>query len=246
MVEADRTVATMNFAAKLEAVPSADWESNGWALVPGFLSMKEIADLRSEAERLCADAALFEERGAVPNSTARSDRLDPVIDVSQIFANLARGDRLVGLVRETLGGEPQLMKDKFIAKPPGAAGYAAHQDAAYWPGLGVDPGRFLTAIIFLDDATAEKGAIECVSGLHGELLTDPDSIADPDEATLGAFTMIEAKAGDLLLLHSLTPHRSGSNRSEAMRRALLFTYGVDPRPNLYALYKQLQEALRRQ
>jgi ectoine hydroxylase-related dioxygenase (phytanoyl-CoA dioxygenase family) len=58
--------------------------------------------------------------------------------------------------------------------------------------------------------------------------------------------MIEAKAGDLLLLHSLTPHRSGSNRSGDMRRALLFTYGVDPRPDLYAVYKQLQEALRRQ
>ena len=45
----------MNFAAKLEAVPSADWETHGWALVPDFLSAKEIADLRAEAGRLCAD-----------------------------------------------------------------------------------------------------------------------------------------------------------------------------------------------
>ena len=56
--------------------------------------------------------------------------------------------------------------------------------------------------------------------------------------------MIEAKAGDLLLLHSLTPHRSGTNRSDGMRRALLFTYGVDPRPDLYGVYKQLQQELR--
>ena len=236
----------MNVTARIEAGPEADWQANGWCLVPGYVDAAELAMLRAEAERLFRDKALFDQRGAVPNSTTRSDRLDPVIDVSPTFAELAQDGRLLGLVGHALGGEPQLMKDKFIAKPPGAPGYGAHQDAAYWPGLGVDASSFLTAIIFLDDATAEKGAIECVPGLHGGLLTDPDEIADPDEATLGDFTMIEAKAGDVLLLHSLTPHRSGSNRSDEMRRALLFTYGVDPRPNLYAVYKQLQEALRRQ
>lgn len=236
----------MSVAARIEAGPDADWTANGWCLIPGFLDAAELTSLRAEAERLFHDKALFGQRGAVPNSTTRSDRLDPVIDVSATFAALAQDARLLGIVGNALGGDPQLMKDKFIAKPPGASGYGAHQDAAYWPGLGVDASRFLTAIIFLDDATVEKGAIECVSGLHGQLLTDADEIADPDEAALGDFTMIEAKAGDLLLLHSLTPHRSGGNRSDEMRRALLFTYGVDPRPDLYAIYKQLQEALRRQ
>ena len=234
----------MNVAAKVDAAPGADWEANGWALIPGFLGADEIALLQAESDRLCGNSALFDERGKVPNSAARSDRLDPVIDVSPTFAALAQDGRLVALVSKAIGGEPQLMKDKFIAKPPGAVGYGAHQDAAYWPGLGVDPDRFLTAIIFLDDATRERGAIECVSGLHRQLLTDPDSIADPDEEALGAFTLIEAKAGDLLLLHSLTPHRSGTNRSSGMRRALLFTYGADPRPDLYGVYKQLQQELR--
>ena len=236
----------MNFAARIEAGAGADWRANGWCLIPGFLDPAELTSFRAEAERLFRDKALFEQRGAVPNSTTRSDRLDPVVDVSPAFAALAQDSRLLEIVGNALGGDPQLMKDKFIAKPPGAAGYGAHQDAAYWPGLNVDASHFLTAIIFLDDATAEKGAVECVSGLHGQLLTDPDEIADPDEETLGDFTMIEAKAGDLLLLHSLTPHRSGGNRTGEMRRALLFTYGVDPRPDLYAIYNQWQEALRRQ
>jgi ectoine hydroxylase-related dioxygenase (phytanoyl-CoA dioxygenase family) len=236
----------MNIAARIEAGPDADWTANGWRLVPGFLDPAHLASLGAEADRLCRDKALFDERGAVPNSTNRSDRIDPVIDLSDQFATLARDRRLLAIVGNALGGEPQLMKDKFIAKPPGSAGYGAHQDAAYWPGLGVDPARFLTAIIFLDESTAEKGAIECVPRLHHRLLTDPDQIADPDEAALGTFATIEAQAGDLLLLHSLTPHRSGRNRTGEMRRALLFTYGVDPRPDLYAVYKQLQEALRRQ
>jgi ectoine hydroxylase len=231
----------MNLAAKVDRMPSDDWDANGWALIGGFLSPGEVEALRQEADRLCDNQALFDARGAVPNSATRSDRLDPVIDVSQPFAALARDRRLHAMVSSALGGEAQLLKDKFIAKPPGAIGYATHQDGAYWPGLGADLNRFLTAIIFLDDSTAENGAIECAPGHHRELLTDPDKVADPDETVLGPFTTIAAKSGDLLLVHALTPHRSGSNRSDGMRRTLLFTYGVDPRPDLYGLYKQLRQ-----
>lgn len=235
----------MNIVAKIDSGPNTDWVTNGWALLPGFLGVDELADLRREADRLLDSPGLFDERGSVPNSAKRSDRLDPVIDVSPLFAALARDERLLDMAGDFLGGPVQLLKDKFIAKPPGANGYGTHQDAAYWPGLGVDPHLFLSAILFLDNSTAQKGAIECAPGHHGGLLTDPDSIADPDEATLGDFAMVEARAGDLLLIHALTPHRSGPNRSSEMRRAILFTYGVDARPDLYSLYQQHQTRLRR-
>lgn len=234
----------MNRIARVDMVPNDHWNTYGWALVTGFLKADEVAALRQEADRLCENQALFEARGFVPNSATRSDRLDPVIDVSPPFAALARDRRLISLVSGALGGEAQLFKDKFIAKPPGAVGYTTHQDAAYWPGLGVDPSRFLTASLFLDDSTAVKGAIECASGHHRALLTDPNAITDPDEAALGPFTTVEAKSGDIVLLNALTPHRSGANRSNSLRRTLLFTYGVDPRPDLYGLYKQFQRSMR--
>lgn len=215
-----------------------DFHSNGWTLVDRFLEEQQVASLRREADRLVDNQALFAERGAVPMSKSRSDRLDPVIDVSPPFAALAHNPRLVALANSLLGGGTQLLKDKFIAKPPGAIGYGTHQDAAYWPGLGIDLARFLTAILFLDDAGPENGAIECVAGSHAALLTDPDVIGDPDESLLGPFSLIEARAGDLLLLHALTPHRSGPNRTDGMRRVVMFTYGVDPRPDLYRLYHQ--------
>lgn len=216
---------------------SGHWHDDGWTLIPRFLEPAEVELLRQEADRLLADPALFERRGEIPNSARRSDRLDPVGDLSSTFADLARSPDLLALAGDLLGGNAQLLKDKFIAKPPGAVGYAAHQDGAYWPGMGLDPSRFLTAIIFLDDATEANGAIECVSGCK-QLLTDADTVADPDEASLGDFTTITAAAGDLLMLHALTPHRSDRNRSDSMRRALLFTYGVDDRPDLYAIYQQ--------
>lgn len=215
-----------------------DWARDGWTLIAGFLKKDELTLLRREADRLWARQDLFAQRGAALNSPTRSDRLDPVIDLSPAFAAVARDRRLLALASDLLDGEAQLFKDKFIAKPPGAIGYTAHQDGAYWPGLGLDPGRFLTAVLFLDAAGDDNGAIECASGMHRELLTDPDRIADPDEDAIGGFTMVEATAGDLLMIHALTPHRSASNRSQHMRRALLFTFGVDPRPDLYAAYQQ--------
>jgi ectoine hydroxylase-related dioxygenase (phytanoyl-CoA dioxygenase family) len=219
-----------------------DWARDGWTLVGGFLNENEVAVLVGEADRLWSQQSLFTERGAVVNSPTRSDRLDPVIDLSAPFKALSRDPRLVAVASELLGGEAQLMKDKFIAKPPGTVGYTTHQDGAYWQGLGLDFERVLTAVVFLEDSPAEKGAIECVPGEHKRLLTEPSKVTDPDESQLGPFTTIEAKAGDLLLLHALVPHRSGPNRTDGMRRTLMFTYGVDPRPDLYGLYARHRRA----
>lgn len=229
----------MNAEVKVEA---GQWASHGWLHIPAFLSPDELEGLRLEADRLLENKAHFDARGAVPFSPRRKDRLDPVIDLSNPFASLARDRRLLALAATLVGDRPQLLKDKFIAKPPGTAGYGTHQDGAYWQGLGVDLDKMLTIALFLDDAAAEQGPFECASDLHHVLLSGPDGAIDPDDSGLG-FTVIEAKAGDALVIHSLTPHRSGPNRSKKMRRALLFSYGVDDRPNLYERYYQLRRTI---
>jgi hypothetical protein len=233
----------MNAEARIEPMSIDHWQSHGWMTVPGFLGPDELDLLRNEADRLLQEKRHFDMRGGVPFSPTRSDRLDPVIDLSPSFAALAADPRVTGLAATVLGGQPQLMKDKFIAKPPGAAGYLTHQDGAYWKDLGIDFDGFLTVALFLDDAAPDQGPVECASGFHRLLLTGPNGEIDPDDSQLGPFTMIEAKAGDALLIHSLTPHRSGTNRSNRMRRALLFSYGVDDRPDLYGRYYQMRQSI---
>ena len=227
--------------AQQRAGRPGDWSRDGWLLVAEFLSEDERALLCAEADRLWAQQELFAMRGAVPNSPARSDRLEPVIDLSEPFRALAYDAPLLALASELLGGKAQLMKDKLIVKPGGAGGYKTHQDAAYWQDLGIAPGDYLTAVVFLDDSTRDKGPIECVPGHHATLLTAPGAIADVEEGLLDApFEAVEARAGDLLLLHSLTPHRSGPNRSAETRRTLLFTYAVDSKPDLYGRYRVMR------
>lgn len=231
----------MNRTQSIERTAYDDWANNGWALIPAVVDSGELLELRLEADRLWGNRRHFGARGAVPNSPSRNDRLDPCLDLSPSFATLARDPRLLSAAAGALGGEPQLMKDKFIFKPAGSGGYEPHQDGAYWQNLGLDLARFLTAFLFLDDATEENGAVQCTSGQHYGLLTETGVIADPTEAQLSSFTTIEAAAGDLLLVHALTPHRSGPNRSNAMRRALALTYGVDARPDLYSAYQQSRQ-----
>lgn len=220
-----------------------DWRRKGWLSVARFLSESELEVLRAEADRLWAQKDLFAVRGAVPNSPTRSDRLEPVIDLSEPFRVLAHDPRLLAFACDLLGREAQLMKDKFIFKPPGTGGYEAHQDSAYWQGLGIDLGHFVTAVLFLDDSPRDKGPIECAPGLHAALLTPLGAIADVEAGLLEVpFEAVEASAGDLLLLHSLTPHRSGSNQSADMRRALLFTFAIDRKPDLYGRYRDLRDS----
>jgi hypothetical protein len=224
-------------AARLGTRGQREWRSRGWTLVPGFLGEGRLAALRGECDRLKQQPALFEQRGAVPFSLRRTDRLDPVIDVSPEFRSLAHDPDLLLLIGEAIGGPLQLFKDKYIAKPPGTNGYGLHVDGAYWLGMDLDLDRFASAMIFIDDSTLDKGVVECANGWHA-LGVAGEPVTDPLEGSAGVLVQVEATAGDVLLLHARTPHRSNGNHSAEPRRVLLFTYGVDARPGLYDRYQQ--------
>ena len=237
MVQAAPRAAAVSSGSRLTARDLDEWRSRGWTVVRDFIGEDRLASLRRAADRLNGKPSLFEERGAVSASRRRTDRLDPVIDVAPEFRALAYDPELVELVGSALDGQVQLFKDKYIAKPAGAGGYALHVDAAYWLGMKLDLDRIASAIVFIDHATLENGAIECAHGWH-PLAEAGDPIVDPAEGSVGPLAAVEAQAGDVLLLHARTPHRSGTNRSAGPRRTLMLTYGIDARPGLYDLYQQ--------
>ena len=141
------------------------------------------------------------------------------------------------MIEQVIGPSPQLLKDKFIAKPPGAIGYGPHQDFAYWQQIGMRQTAVASAAIFLDDATAENGTLEFTVGQHHALLTPEGIRTDPNEEDLGEFVTVSANAGDMILFSALAPHRSGTNNSETHRRSLYLTFAVDERQNLRELYE---------
>lgn len=214
----------------------------GFAILRSFFSLEETDAFRAEADRVAALDGLCGDplRGLIRTGAPRRDRVDPVLDVSPLFAAVATGPRLLGLASEILGGEAQLLKDKLILKPPGATGYGVHQDVPYWHELGGDTSDAMSVAVCIDHCTEENGAVEFAPGFHDRLLTVPGVAADPDESLFPSFDMAVAEPGDIVIFTGLTPHRSGGNRSDACRRMLFLTYSRDERPNLYEQYQRLR------
>jgi ectoine hydroxylase-related dioxygenase (phytanoyl-CoA dioxygenase family) len=221
---------------------------DGYATVTNRFPADEVAAWRAECERLWTvvdtdpDAPRVQWRGHVREGQIR-DRIDPVVDISPLFAALAADSRLVTSVRQVLRAEPALMKAKLITKRPGTAGYAMHQDFPYWAPLGIPADDLLTLQVSIDAARSDNGAVELFGRLHhGRLESRPNEPLDVDESRMDVSRghLAELSPGDLLLFHSLTPHRSGPNCSTAPRRALFFTYTTAGHGDIYRRYHEQQ------
>jgi ectoine hydroxylase len=114
-----------------------------------------------------------------------------------------------------------------------------HQDYPYWyVAAEAAAGDIATAILYLDDARAENGAVRVVAGSHqrGPAPRDPQAadpfLADPAKLDLDREVVAAAPAGSLLFFGSLLVHRSAPNTTGGHRRALLLSYQPAGRPRL--------------
>ena len=106
-----------------------------------------------------------------------------------------------------------------------------HQDFPYWEDY-PQAAEISTAMIFLDDATRENGCLEVAPGSHTvgkhpqRKDTDPfgGNEMDPDRFDLGRLVPLEVPAGTVVYFGAFLVHQSLPNRSDADRRALLYSY----------------------
>lgn len=223
----------------LSPAQAAGYRDEGFVVARGMFGADEVAAWSGECDRLEQSGVMHPDnlRTHVLNSQRPPDRLDPVIDLSPVLHELAWGARLRSLASELLGDEAALFKDKLIFKPPGARGYLAHQDYAYWHWLPVPPSALVTVVVAFDASTAENGAVELFGGLHDRLLTEEGRPADIADSALPASGFLaESRPGDVLAFHSLTPHRSGDNRTGSPRRQLFLSYCAATYGDLYRTY----------
>jgi hypothetical protein len=106
-----------------------------------------------------------------------------------------------------------------------------HQDFPYWYVRIEEEARdIVTAVILLDDADAENGALRALPGSHknGPFPRDPSdplrSLADPTQIDDAQEVLLEAPAGSVVWFGSLLLHRSAPNLSDRDRRAVLHSF----------------------
>jgi ectoine hydroxylase-related dioxygenase (phytanoyl-CoA dioxygenase family) len=129
-----------------------------------------------------------------------------------------------------------------MKRPRDGSEFPWHQDHPYWYVRTPEHAHeVLTAMLFLDDARAENGALRVLPGSHraGPAPRDPsraDSFtADPARIDETREVMLEAPAGSLLFFPALLLHRSAPNTSEHQRRAILLSFQPPGRPRQEAL-----------
>jgi hypothetical protein len=213
------------------ATTGDQYAARGYAILSGFFSPAFMKGVQRECDRLVASEHVHPDNIRSPfqkTSGATPERIDPVADISPLFARLVRHPRLAQAVEACIGGASVLFKDKLILKPPGMDGYALHQDHAWWTRFVPADKPMVSAMLAVDDAGAKSGALQVFPRM--DRLAAVDRYMNKEESresrAAAPGETLALKAGDVVLFSSLTPHCSGPNLSDSYRRALFLTYNT--------------------
>lgn len=134
---------------------------------------------------------------------------------------------LCRLVTELIGPDVRLYWDQLVYKKPHAPHeFPWHQDNGY---TFVVPQQYLTCWVALTDATIRNGCPWIVPGMHRQGTLEHrwtdlgfQCLSDPDRAVA-----LEVRAGSVAVFSSLTPHRTGPNITDEVRKAYILQYAPD-------------------
>lgn len=145
---------------------------------------------------------------------------------SELLRSFVTHPRLLGLCADLIGPDVNLYWDQAVYKKTEAPRrFPWHQDNGY---TYIEPQQYLTCWIALTDATVENGCPQVVPGVHRlgtlehhyvkplgwECFEDPPS--DPVAAPVSA--------GGVVVFSSLTPHLTGPNTTDQVRKAYIVQY----------------------
>jgi ectoine hydroxylase-related dioxygenase (phytanoyl-CoA dioxygenase family) len=220
---------------------------DGYLLVPDAVSPPELAAMRSQiADWVEESRAHREPFGPLTiDGRPRFDmgeehrpdhpalrRVNNPSDVAPSFRQVMEKAAVVDMVADLIGPDVKFHHCKINLKLPGTnteVGY--HQDFAYTPHTNDD---LITALIFIDEVTAENGALMVVPGSHqGPLysLFEDGRFTGSIEAKTAA--NMKAKqvpaigpAGSVCLMHTRLCHGSEANRSNRPRGLYICVYSA--------------------
>ncbi len=218
----------------------AEYRRKGYLTLRGVFSADEAAQWAAECKRLLQLGLAHEHNiRTTPHYITKSlwivDRFDPVIDISPVFKALTEDERVLSPLRDICGGGVLLFKDRLIYKMVGMRGYPVHQDYSWWQ---LFPRELVNVLVAIDGADTENGAVELFPGYQNRLLSTPGEMRhmNEDEARQIDFRqgeLLETRPGDVVIFDCLTPHRSGPNTSNRLRRQFYLTYSLAGHGDLY-------------
>jgi hypothetical protein len=249
---------------RLAAAERAQLDEQGFIVRRGVFGPGEIRTIGDDCEALAA-RLLGEKRRTKVNvgsytfemqrrlgTVVKWEQDDPDVLLGvEAFEHLSDGlrawaldARLVEPAKDAVGSEEvELFTEKLNLKRARRGGpIVLHQDFPYWKDVALIAPRVVTAVVFVDDATSDKGCLEVVPGSHREGLQARKAVEgfgsmemDPAAYDVTRLVPLEVPAGSVVFFGPFLVHRSQPNRSGDDRRALLFSYQPAGHPHLRKL-----------
>lgn len=206
------------------------FDADGFVVVQDVFTSDEVAAVRHvidgfEAEAEAALRELDDDRLFIAEADAIT--FAPHVSTrSPALAGFARHLALTALCADLVGPDVDLYWDQAVyKKPEKPRRFPWHQDNGY---AFVEPQQYLTCWVPLTDARLENGCPQVAPGLH-RLGTLAHTYVDPlgyecfPEPPVDV-AVAEAGVGDVVVFSSLTPHLTGPNLTDEVRKAYILQY----------------------
>lgn len=213
----------------LTSKQARQFDDAGYVLLEDVVAEHALAEARSIIDAF--DAESNRRLAEASEASGSIGRVDEINFDGQLAARDSRlrgfvaGSPFVDIALDLVGPDVRLYWDQSVYKRPGTAKpFPWHQDTAY---AFTVPQDYLTCWVPLVDATIENGCPWVMPGEHRRGTVEHRLVEslgwvckDEDEGGVP----VEARAGDVVVFSSLTPHRTGPNLSPEMRRAYVLQY----------------------
>lgn len=221
---------------------AAHFDREGFVVLDDALDIVDVERVRSEIDEYEAEVeSLLQSLEGGRISIAESGAITfttHLVTRSETLADFARHPTFAGLCTDLVGPDVNLYWDQAVyKKPEKPRRFPWHQDNGY---AFVEPQQYLTCWVPLTDATLENGCPQVARGRHRDgtlrhTYVDPlgwECFQDPDRVAIA-----EVGVGGVVVFSSLTPHLTGPNLTDAVRKAYILQYapagaevlGGDPR-----------------
>jgi len=234
---------------------------DGFIVVEEAVSPSQLAQLQADFEAWVAESRTHTEPyGETINGRPRFDlepghsaeqpglrRVNAPIEVSDTYLDVMRDSRMTECVADLVGPDVKFHHSKINSKLPGGnTAVKWHQDFTFTPHSNDD---VVTALLMVDEVTADNGALEVLPGSHtGDLhgLWHDGVFTGAVDDGIAAECQKEAvvctgPAGAVCLMHTRLMHGSAPNLSDKPRNLFICVYSADdavplspsPMPNQY-------------
>jgi ectoine hydroxylase-related dioxygenase (phytanoyl-CoA dioxygenase family) len=205
------------------------FDRDGFTVVQRLFEPEELARTVAEIDEFERESE--EALRALPNERQAISEAGAITFTTHLVARspwlrqLSAHPRILGICADLVGPDVRLYWDQAVyKKPEKPRRFPWHQDNGY---TFVEPQEYLTIWTALTDATLQNGCPQVARGLHrlGTLrhrYVDPlgfecfPEVEDPAVA--------EVPAGGAVVFSSLTPHLTGPNTTDSVRKAYILQY----------------------